>query len=64
MPLSALTPPPEWEVIQAAREVGESHKALMESLPGQSERRAVARHIEAHDKLRAALARYDEVANG
>ncbi len=46
-------------LLEAAREVDESHKVLIESMPGTSERRAVARHHAAHEALRAIVAEID-----
>lgn len=47
------------QLLEAAREVDQSHKALMESMPGRDERRAVARHHAAHEALRAIMAEHD-----
>jgi len=60
--LSDLTPPPEWNVIEAARGVDESHRVMLGAAPGDALASAALRHNKAHVALRAALARHDKVA--
>jgi len=66
---SALTPPPEWDVIEAARDVARTLESWRETTRDHERNgrgrcaadAARRKHTDAVDKLRAALARHDEV---